>query len=118
MKVTTGVDIQTIEEVKKRINKDNNYLEGLVFTRMEIDYCLSKAHPEQHFAGKFCAKEAVVKALSKFMKVGVGQLEILNDEGGRPFVKAIDFKIQGFVDISISHSGDYAVGFAVYYDGI
>jgi holo-[acyl-carrier protein] synthase len=34
-----------------------------LFTVEEQTYCLSQSHPSQHFAARFCAKEAIVKAL-------------------------------------------------------
>lgn len=59
-------------------------------------------------AGIWCAKEAVVKALSKWKQLSLREVEIIYD-GDRPTVR-----VQGFsIDVSISHTPDYAVAVAI-----
>jgi holo-[acyl-carrier protein] synthase len=38
-------------------------LGGTIFTEQERDYCAGQPRPEEHLAARFCAKEAVIKAL-------------------------------------------------------
>ncbi|MBU0762695.1 MAG: 4'-phosphopantetheinyl transferase superfamily protein, partial [Candidatus Altiarchaeota archaeon] len=55
-----GVDIESIESFKK-VCSNENFIR-LVFSKREVDYCRGKTNPTLHFAGKFTAKEAVIKA--------------------------------------------------------
>ena len=123
MKVTVGTDIIEVKRIQDAI--DNNKLKETVFTENEIDYCESKkATKYQHYAGRFAAKEAVFKAISKYLdnkySISWKNAEILNDQNGRPYVNLIDVdgkwkKGQGFditsanIDVSISHIKDYAM---------
>ena len=56
-----GIDIVDVERMAKRIEK----LEfmNLVSTKLEMGYCRTKKHQAQHFAARFAAKEAYMKAL-------------------------------------------------------
>ena len=56
---------------------------NLIFTEEEIKYCKNKKEPYISFAGKFCAKEAVIKAYGK--KIPFTNMEI-NAQSGKPAV--------------------------------
>jgi holo-[acyl-carrier protein] synthase len=55
------------------------------FTPAEAAYCLSRAHPAQHFAVRFAAKEAVGKALGVGMRRWQ-EAEVVRGEFGAPGV--------------------------------
>ena len=57
-----GVDI----EDSNRFEYRSQSLLDKIFTKPEQEYCLKQAKPSQHFAGKFCAKEATIKALTAY----------------------------------------------------
>ena len=81
----------------------------------EIIYCMKKRDPSIHFAGKFSAKEAIRKAISSSyfdILLPLNEINIKNDKKGRPFLEnsTIDSK---FINISISHTNDYAISFAI-----
>ena len=59
-----GVDIEDISRFTGKPFPENKGFYERIFTKKEIEYCLQKANPYQHFAARFCAKEAVIKALS------------------------------------------------------
>jgi len=63
--------------------------EGSPFTLEEITYCQSKRYPEQHYAGRFAAKEAFFKALgSGALTPGEFRMvEVVRDDLGRPGLK-------------------------------
>lgn len=110
-----GIDIEEVERFK---NLSETVL-NRVYTAQEIEYCYSKAKPETHLAGMWCAKEAVVKCLNN-LQFPVSEIEILHKENGAPYIKMsskikeyfIKNNIQG-VDISISHTNNYATAIAV-----
>lgn len=118
MKVYTGIDIIEVERVKQNIEKHGNNFLNKVYTQKEIEYCESKKSQKyQSYAARFAGKEAVFKAISKQLKnkfeIGWQDIEILNDENGRPFVNLninehasenMLIALQNLqIDISLSH---------------
>ena len=88
-----------------------------IFTEDEILYCSKKGHPEVHFAARFVAKEAVLKALGSMGIVGcdLKKIEIVNDPKGAPNVRFRDFEpAKGLtITLSISHNKGSAVSVAM-----
>lgn len=120
MKTYCGTDIIEIERIKESIEKTGQPFIDRIFTPNEIKYCESKNNVKyQHYAARFAAKEAIFKAISKALEdkfsMGWKNVEILNDENGRPSARFIDFNIEGLkeLDISISHCKTYATATVV-----
>jgi len=119
MKIRTGVDIIEIERVKQSIEDTEGKFCERVYTQKEIEYCESKKIQKyQHYAARFAAKEAVLKAISQLLNskfdIEWKQIEILNDENGRPYVNMLKEGIDiEDIDISISHCKTYAVASVV-----
>ena len=68
MKITCGTDIIEIDRVKESIEELGEKFIKRVFTDKEIEYCESrKGQKYQHYAGRFAAKEAAFKAISKIL---------------------------------------------------
>lgn len=105
-----GTDIEEIERfANKTLEQDEKFLRK-IFTKKELDYCFSNSQSASHLCARYCAKEAVVKALSQFRisDVYYSDIEILNHENGLPYciiVKYPNIKVK----ISLSHSKTYAV---------
>lgn len=120
MKIKTGVDIIEIERIKEIIESTENEFCKRVYTEREIEYCeKKKAQKYQHYSARFAGKEAVFKAISSILEskydITWKDIEILNMENGRPYVK-IPEKYMGEIediDISISHCKKYAVASVV-----
>lgn len=118
MNIFTGVDIVTISRFDKKQLQNKSFL-NLCFTESEQQYCLSKQNPAQHFAARFAAKEAVIKALSGLnLYLERNKIEIRNKENGRPYIimhtDNIDF-LNLKSDISLSHSETSAIAFIILY---
>ena len=116
MKIRTGTDIIEINRVKKAIEETDKKFCERVYTPREIDYCESKnAQKYQHYAARFAAKEAVFKALSAILDskydIEWKDIEIRNDNYGRPYIELNEkfTKAIESIDISISHCKEYAV---------
>lgn len=119
MEYKVGNDIIEVERVESSIQKLGESFLNRVFTPAEIEYCESKNKMKyQHYAARFAGKEAIFKAISEFLenKYGIGwkDIEILNDNKGKPFVS---FKKKEFsnieVDLSLSHLKEYAIATAI-----
>ncbi len=106
-----GTDIEDISRFK---NKDDAFLKR-IFTDIELEYSLSKAKPEAHLAARFCAKEAVYKALSSsgINNIMITQIEIYNDSKSCPRVRFLNRNKQYKVHISLSHEKEKAIAFAM-----
>ncbi len=110
-----GSDIVEVSRINRLREKYASRFLKRVFTKGEIAYCESKEHPEIHFAGRFAAKEAIAKAVyqSGYDKIiPFSDIEILNDEEGRPQVSLLTH-IQGTCLITISHEHSMAIAFAI-----
>ena len=116
MKITCGTDIIEVARIKDAIeNLDNQFLDK-IYTSFEIEYCKSKKNMQyQHFAARFAAKEAIFKAISPMLKnkydISWTDVEIFNNEEGRPNVRFLKNKPKELeqIDISLSHIKDYAI---------
>ena len=116
MRVKCGVDIIEISRIQDSIEKLGDAFLNKVYTKKEIEYCESKkAQKYQHYAGRFAAKEAAFKAISKILKdkysVCWKDFEAINDEQGRPYLTLYNVdttKIES-IDVSISHCKLYAI---------
>lgn len=108
-----GADIIEIDRVAKAAERPRFLYR--IYTPNEIAYCQSKANPEQHLAGFFAAKEAVIKSLGRM--VPWHDIEISHDGAGKPLVtlrgRALEIAGGRRVSVSISHCRTYAVAFAV-----
>ena len=116
MKVKCGTDIIEISRIKESIETLKDKFLNRIYTQKEIDYCESKKNQKyQHYAARFAAKEATFKAISGNLKnkydIEWKDIEILNDNNGRPqvYIKNMEnYNIQN-IDISISHCKEYAI---------
>jgi holo-[acyl-carrier protein] synthase len=108
--------------MKDAINKWGAHFLNKIFTEREIKYSNSKRFCHQHFAARFAAKEAVVKAFGGTGEFPIKwtEIEILNDTDGKPAAcflgGAVRFKEMKKIDqvlVTLSHSKCYAVANAI-----
>jgi len=85
--VGLGVDIVEISRMRKILERTPSFAKK-VFSEAERAYCDGKATPEVHYATRFAAKEAVVKALGTGFSGGIGvrDIEVRRTSKGRPYV--------------------------------
>lgn len=116
MKVTCGIDIIEVSRVQDAIENLGEKFLNKIFTPLEIEYCSGKKQMMyQHFAARFAAKEAIFKAMSNLLddkyEITWTDVEVLNDEKGKPYVCFVgkDYHEIEQIDISLSHLKEYAV---------
>ena len=114
MEITCGTDIIEISRIKESIETQKEKFLNKIYTEKEIEYCESKKNQKyQHYAARFSAKEALFKAISKYLDdkyyLSWKDIEIINDKNGRPEIKLLK-QVEGIkqIDISISHCKEYA----------
>ena len=59
-----GIDQCEVRRMQRQLDPPANGFVTSVFQPAEIAYCNGKHHPAQHFAARFAAKEAALKALA------------------------------------------------------
>jgi len=120
--IGTGIDIVECLRIAQMIERHGELFITRVYTDAEIEYCTSRKAATQHYAGRWAAKEAVLKALGTGWRRGIGwrDIEIRNDRSGTPVVKlrggARDIMERAGITamhISISHCRSFAVAYVV-----
>lgn len=86
MIIGLGTDIVEIDRIESMIERHDDAFLDRVFTPAERGYCGSKKLAAQHYAGRWAAKEAAMKALGTGFIPGVGwqDFEILRQQSGAP----------------------------------
>lgn len=111
-----GIDLVSIPDFA--IKCQNLAFLRKVFTEAEIEYCQSFQSADEHFAGKFAAKEAFMKAIGKGIQqeIWFSQIEVRNQATGAPTITvyrqalgAIQERQIMHIHLSISHSQEHAV---------
>jgi holo-[acyl-carrier protein] synthase len=114
-----GVDIAEIERIDDLIKRYGNRFLKRVFTDNEIEYCSKKVTAASSYAVRFATKEAVFKATGLGLNQGMGwrDIEVLNDQNGKPFIKLSGVTKENLrgkkIHVSLSHSKDLAIAMVV-----
>lgn len=116
-----GYDLIDVPRVSKLVESNESYLHK-VFTDEEIEYSKGTAASAQHFAARFAAKEAFLKALGTGWRDGISfsDIGVVRDKLGKPELvvtgKAAEkLKDLGIVAIhlSLTHLPEIAGAFVV-----
>jgi holo-[acyl-carrier protein] synthase len=114
----TGIDIVEVARIEAAISRFGDRLLARIFTPEERRYCASRANPAEHYAARFAAKEAGLKAIGTGWSQGVGwaELEVRREPSGRPVLmfcgKAAKIAAELGVTrvlLSLSHTGGHAI---------
>lgn len=115
MDCTCGIDIIEIDRIKNSIENYGESFLNKIYTAKEQDYCNKYGENKyEHYAARFAAKEAVYKAMSNIKELSWKDIEITNQENGRPVVTLYqDIDNLDNIDISLSHCRDYATSYVI-----
>ena len=117
-----GTDIVECLRIAKMIERHGELFICRVYTQHEIDYCSKRRASTQHYAGRWAAKEAVLKAMGTGWVKGISwrDIEIRNDVGGKPKIALSGGARQRCeeasitdMQISISHCRSHATAYAL-----
>ena len=107
-----GLDLLEIDRLEAALER-RPALARRLFTDAERAYAAAQARPAQHLAARFCAKEAVAKALA-LEAWSWRDIEVVS-EGGAPRVElhgALADRTE-VIDLSLTHARDTAGAVAV-----
>ncbi len=117
-----GTDIVECPRIGRMIEQHGELFLRTIYTDREIRHCQSRKHAIEHFAGRWAAKQAILKALGVGRTEGVAwtEIEIRGGSRGTPRVlvcgEAKDVAIKrgvGDVLITIAHCRTYATAYAM-----
>lgn len=117
-----GVDLVNIPRIRAVIDRWQERFLQRVFTEGEIAYCRARRDPVPHFAARFAAKEAGLKALGTGLRLGVRwrELEVRRARGEAPVLilsgrsEEIGRSRGGSrMLLALTHEGEYALAQAM-----
>ncbi|OGW65847.1 MAG: holo-[acyl-carrier-protein] synthase [Nitrospirae bacterium RIFCSPLOWO2_02_FULL_62_14] len=118
MIVGIGLDLVKIDRIRAIAERWQTRFLDRLYTEAERRYCLARPEPYASFAGRFAAKEAVLKALGTGWTNGISwhDIQVLNDRAGRPRA-TVSGRVKTLMNragitmihVSLSHDTDYAV---------
>lgn len=113
-----GVDVVELSRLRQAITRGGEAFLRRIFTPHELAYARARRRTMLlHLAGRFAAKEAVIKAMSQLdhrRVPSMKQIEIRNDRMGRPSILLHDRRIHRLtIHISLSHVESVAVASAI-----
>ena|SRR6056297_1541974 len=107
----SGVDIVEIKRIKNAIKRYGNKFLKRVYSKEEIKYCQNRNNPYPSYAVRFAAKEAFIKYNNGLKGLRIKDIQIKNDNNGKPFLYVNDRKIK--CSVSLSHSRNNAIAFII-----
>ncbi|MBI5722340.1 MAG: holo-ACP synthase [Planctomycetes bacterium] len=120
--VAHGVDMVDCGRLQQSIDRHGRKFLERVFTPVELEYCQGRKRRIEHLAGRFAAKEAVLKVLGTGWRNGINwtDIEVRNEPSGEPKVY-LSGKCRQLADqmglakilISISHISTHAIASAI-----
>ena len=118
MIVSIGIDIIEVARIREVLLRTPRFVER-VFTQAERDYCDSRgAVSAQHYAARFAAKEAALKALQTGWRGGISwqDVEVSARESGAPYLIFTGQVLEVFekfgataTHLSMSHTSQHAI---------
>lgn len=121
-----GIDMTDVNRMKEKLARDTGF-RAYVFSEAEIAYCERQARPEEHYAGRFAAREALLKALGTGLTspVALPSLEVMHNPEGKPVfmlssaAKAgLGIREETRIHLSLAHERDQAIAMVILESGI
>lgn len=120
--IGVGVDVVNIPRIQAMAERWRERFLGRVYTEAERRLIHRRPAPYASMAGRFAAKEAILKALGTGWSAGISwrEIEVLNDRTGQPIAQ-VSGRTSALMDeagvtqihVSLAHDTDYAVAHAI-----
>ncbi len=121
MIVGIGTDLIELSRVHAKIDKNKGFREA-VFSAAEIAYCEPKPKKEQHYAARFAAKEALIKACGSVWmnSLRMPEISVEHRPDGQPYFvflgetkQWVDAKNWANIHLSVAHLENMALAFVI-----
>lgn len=120
--IAHGIDLVDCPRIEDMVKRHGDRFTDRVFTAAEQKYARANRNPVEKLAGRFAAKEAVLKLLGTGWrgKIAWTEIEIVNNSAGQPEV-ALSGEVKKIADelgikhisVSITHTANFAIASAV-----
>jgi holo-[acyl-carrier protein] synthase len=120
--VAHGIDLVDCPRIEEMLKRHGQRFVNRIFTASEQTYAQSNKDPVEKFAGRFAAKEAILKLMGTGWrgKIAWTDIEVVNNNSGQPEVtlsgevKKIADKLGiTHISVSITHTANFAIASAV-----
>jgi len=120
--VAHGIDLVDCPRIEKMIAEHGERFLGRVFTESERAYAEGKKNTVEKYAGRFAAKEAILKLMGTGWRGRIAwtDIEVVNNFTGQPQVtltgeveKIADRLKIAHISVSITHTANFAIASAV-----
>ena len=118
MEITQGVDITSVSRMQAAIERRGRRFLDRIFTREEQAYCESKRMKYEHYAARFAAKEAAMKAfeIRRENRYRFREIEVRRGATGKPFIylapvsrKRFGVPAKNQIELSMAHEREFAI---------
>ena len=122
MQIKQGVDIVSVERLEEAGRRHGDRFLDRIFTADERTYCESKRYKFEHYAARFAAKEAMMKAMEirSRNRLRFREIEVKRRATGKPEIflssegfELFDLSKDARIELSMAHERDYAVSSVV-----
>ena len=120
--VAHGIDLVDCPRIEEMIKRHGERFINRVFTSAEQSYADKNKDRIEKYAGRFAAKEAILKLMGTGWrgKIAWTDIEIVNNSSGQPKV-TLDGEVKKIADkhgitqvnVSITHTANFAIASAV-----
>jgi len=117
-----GIDLVDVTRVQRLVERHGERFLNRILGPKEKEYYGERHDRFQFLAGRFAAKEAVIKALGKYItdRPPLNTIQIINDNTGQPMLKLSDELTRQLchvnAQVSISHEKSHAVAMVVFWE--
>jgi len=117
-----GIDVIQNDRIRQSIERFGDRFLQRIYTEAEIEYCKKSGQPEIHYAARFAAKEAGLKAIGTGWRRGVTwqDFEVANLASGRPTLRlhGVAAEIAGkmgvkSISLSITHTAELGMAHVI-----
>jgi phosphopantetheine--protein transferase-like protein len=110
-----GVDLELVANLPVVSDPWEDTFYRANFSPGEIAYCLRQLDPLNHFAARWCAKEALKKCDRAFLAVALNEIEVVLDEAGAPRLDYLGGATSTRLphSVSLSHTSHAAIAVVV-----
>jgi len=122
MQIRQGVDIVSVERLEGAVRRHGDRFLNRIFTGGERVYCESKRYKYEHYAARFAAKEAMMKAMEirRKNRLHFREIEVKRRPTGKPEIflstksyELFDLPKNVRIELSMAHERAYAVSSVV-----
>ncbi len=120
--IAHGIDLVDFPRIEEMVERHGDRFLNRVFTQTEQAYAESNKNSTEKLAGRFAAKEAILKLVGTGWrgKIAWTDIEVINNLTGQPEVtlrgevkKIADQLGINHVSVSITHTANFAIASAV-----